>query len=180
VSKVEALQQEYERFVRLPWQASLAGPQKVWFVLYAPSEERRLRARLGAFELATKNAGHGWELVDSTDAFAHWMAEQEYRESYFEEPEFLELHLPAFTEALAEKLRGVLQAQGESDVVALLGVGALFGVARVSELLQQVTSAISGRLVVFFPGERDGNSYRLLDARAGWNYLAVPITGREE
>lgn len=180
MSKVEALQQEYERFVRLPWQASLAGPQKVWFVLYPPTEERRLRARLGAFELATQNAGHGWELMDITDGFARWMAEQEYRESYFADPEFLDLYLPAFTEVLAEQVKTTLHRRGESEVVALLGVGALFGIARVSELLQQVTPAIAGRLVVFFPGERDGNSYRLLDARAGWNYLAVPITGREE
>jgi len=28
---------------------------------------------------------------------------------------------------------------------------------------------------VFFPGEHEGNSYRLLDARDGWNYLAVPL-----
>ena len=35
---------------------------------------------------------------------------------------------------------------------------------------------IAGRLVVFFPGSRDGNTYRLLDARDGWNYLAHSIT----
>ena len=33
-----------------------------------------------------------------------------------------------------------------------------------------------GRLVVFFPGQFEQNNYRLLDARDGWNYLAVPIT----
>ena len=33
-----------------------------------------------------------------------------------------------------------------------------------------------GRLLVFFPGEVEGNNYRLLDARDGWNYLATPIT----
>jgi hypothetical protein len=31
-------------------------------------------------------------------------------------------------------------------------------------------------LLVFFPGQFDNNNYRLLDARDGWNYLAVPIT----
>jgi hypothetical protein len=35
---------------------------------------------------------------------------------------------------------------------------------------------IQGRLVVFFPGQFERNNYRLLDARDGWNYLAVPIT----
>jgi hypothetical protein len=39
-----------------------------------------------------------------------------------------------------------------------------------------VVKDIRGRLVVFFPGEYEDNNYRLLDARDGWNYLAVPIT----
>ena len=33
-----------------------------------------------------------------------------------------------------------------------------------------------GRLVVFFPGQYEQNNYRLLDARDGWNYMAVPIS----
>jgi hypothetical protein len=39
-----------------------------------------------------------------------------------------------------------------------------------------VANNIPGRLLVFFPGEYDQNNYRLLDARPGWNYQAVPIT----
>ena len=35
---------------------------------------------------------------------------------------------------------------------------------------------IRGRFGLFFPGEFDINDDRLLDARDGWNYLAVPIT----
>ena len=177
---MESLIKEYEGFVQLPWQSGLAGPQKVWFVLYPPSEEKRLRARVGEFELATKKAGHGWSLVDLTDSFAAWMAGQEYRESYFAEPEFLDLHLPAYTHELSNLLRASLSEVTDSDVVAVLGAGSLFGLARVSELLQQVAPSIAGRLVVFFPGERDGNSYRLLDARVGWNYLAIPISGKPE
>ena len=39
---------------------------------------------------------------------------------------------------------------------------------------------IKGRLLLFFPGEYDGNNcYRMLDARDGWNYLATPITCHE-
>ena len=61
--------------------------------------------------------------------------------------------------------------------MALLGVGALFGVARVSSLVEGVKDAVDGRLLVFFPGEYhpETHSYRLLDARDGWNYLAVPL-----
>ena len=47
---------------------------------------------------------------------------------------------------------------------------------KVSALLNAVNDAIAGRLLVFFPGQHEGNSYRLLDARDGWNYLAIPIT----
>ena len=51
-----------------------------------------------------------------------------------------------------------------------------FGFARVSLVLKEVVKDIRGRLVVFFPGEFEDNNYRLLDARDGWNYLAVAIT----
>ena len=63
-----------------------------------------------------------------------------------------------------------------NTVVAVLGVGALFGFARISQVLKIVEADIRGRLVVFFPGQFERNNYRLLDARDGWNYLAVPIT----
>jgi hypothetical protein len=64
-------------------------------------------------------------------------------------------------------------------VVVALGVATLFGFVRVSELMEKIKDAIVGRLLVFFPGEYDANNYRLLDARDGWNYLAVPITASE-
>ena len=41
-----------------------------------------------------------------------------------------------------------------------------------------VEGDIQGRLLVFFPGVYEQNNYRLLDARDGWNYLAVPITSQ--
>ena len=64
----------------------------------------------------------------------------------------------------------------ESSVTAVFGVGALFGFTRLSKVLKLVEGEIRGRLVIFFPGEYERNNYRLLDARDGWNYLAVPIT----
>jgi hypothetical protein len=60
--------------------------------------------------------------------------------------------------------------------VAVFGVGTLFGFTRVSKVLRLLEGDIRGRLVVFFPGHYEQNNYRLLDARDGWNYLAVPIT----
>lgn len=61
----------------------------------------------------------------------------------------------------------------------MYGVGSLFGLARVSLLLEKVAPRVRGRVLVFFPGEHDNGNYRLLDARDGWNYLAIPITAQE-
>ncbi|HLP42594.1 MAG TPA: BREX protein BrxB domain-containing protein, partial [Fibrobacteria bacterium] len=58
----------------------------------------------------------------------------------------------------------------------LTGLGSLFGFLHISEVLREVSSAIRGRLAVFFPGEYENHSYRFLDAREGWNYMAIPIT----
>jgi hypothetical protein len=63
-----------------------------------------------------------------------------------------------------------------STVVAVLSASSLLGFARISQVLKMIEANVSGRLVVFFPGQFDRNNYRLLDARDGWNYLAVPIT----
>jgi hypothetical protein len=178
MSTVEGLVRAYERFVRLPWDPSLAGPQKVWFALYEPAQERRLRLRVEQFETATKAAGHGWALVDLTDAFAQWMGEQDYRDAYFEQPDLLDLALQSeFTDYVTNQVTAVLTAPAvdANTVVAMTGLASLFGLIRASALLEAVAPAIRGRLLVFFPGQREGANYRLLDARDGWNYLAVPI-----
>jgi hypothetical protein len=182
VAKVEGLLAAYERFVSLPWAQRVAPEERVWFALYEPREERRLRLRLGAFEEATVRAGHAWSACDLADEFARWMAAQEYRESYFESPEDLtEDLLDDFAEHVAAVVMSTLRRPraGEESVVAVYGVGSLFGLLRVSRLLEMVSSEIRGRLLVFFPGEHDGGSYRLLDARDGWNYFAIPITALE-
>ena len=143
----------------------------------------RLRARKGLFELATTEAGHGWIECDPTGAFAGWMAGTEYRESYFESPEDLGLKLEEdFLEHAAGRVRAALAAPeaDEGSVVAVFGVASLFGFARVSELMRAVEGDVRGRIVVFFPGEYEDGNYRLLDARDGWSYLAVPITSRED
>jgi hypothetical protein len=83
-----------------------------------------------------------------------------------------------FVRYAASRLRAALTADGVDDdtVVAVQGVACLFGFTRVSLVLKEVVKELRGRLVVFFPGEYEDNNYRLLDARDGWNYLAVPIT----
>ena len=180
MSYVDELLDAYRRFVSLPWQQNLAGPQRVWMAVYPPEHERRLRLHLPAFKEATNEHGHSWALVDVTTSFERWMADHAYRETYFEEPELLSTALPAFFAHLVDDVRSQLSAHSAPDgVVALLGAGTLFGLGdsvKVSALLNAVNDAIAGRLLVFFPGQHEGSSYRLLDARDGWNYLAIPIT----
>ena len=179
MSYIDDLIDDYSRFVSLPWTNSLAAAQRVWMAVYPPEHERRMRLHLKAFEAATVEAGHGWHLHDITASFEHWMAVHEYRDAYFEDPSLLESAMPAFLDSLeAEVSKFLIANNGVSDVVAIVGAGALFGlgdVVKVSALLDRVADNIAGRMVVFFPGEHEGNSYRLLDARDGWNYLAVPL-----
>jgi hypothetical protein len=139
---------------------------------------------LEEFEISTRRAKHGWLTVDLTDSFAQWLSKHDYRDGYFEAPEHLESQSPAaddFKEALVQQVTEALTSAkaDESSVVAVYGVASLFGFCRVSELVSRVEPSIRGRLLVFFPGEHENNTYRFLDAREGWNYLAVPITGDE-
>ena len=145
------------------------------------TDERRLRIRLGEFELATKSAKHGWKLVDVASAFAEWMAAEDYREDYFKAPDDLEMAMSGFLDFVSARVKSALDddSANANTVVAVHGVANLFGLIKVSDLMCAVDSSIRGRLLVFFPGEFENNNYRLLDARDGWNYLAVPITTRE-
>src|SRR5688500_3045993 len=179
MSRIEDLAERYGQHIATPWQRTVAGAQRVVIVVYDKELERTLRARKVAFETATRVAGHDWHEVDVSSAFPDWMAKGEYGEQYFASPEDLQLKLEeGFPEFVAERISTVLKDSQvtDSSVVAAFGAGALFGLTRVSEVLKLVESDVRGRLVIFFPGQLEKNGYRLLDGRAGWNYMAVPIT----
>ena len=176
MNRIEALRANYARYVSLPWDRSLPVPLRVWFAVYEPFDERRLRLHLPSFEIASKQAGHPWRSCDLTGAFARWMAAQDYREAYFESPDDLHCPHPAFEGFVADLVRLQLEAADEETIVGVTGVASLFGLMRVSKLMEIVEDSIQGRLLVFFPGEYEDNNYRLLDARDGWNYHSVPIT----
>lgn len=183
MARIEDLAESFGRHIATPWQRTVAGAQRVIMVIYDKELERTLRARKLAFETATREAGHEWRELDLTDAFAQWMATDDYREEYFASPEDLQLKLEAeFPGYLADRVRTALRGAdiAENTVVALLGAGSLFGLAHISQVLRMIEGDIKGRLVVFFPGHFERNNYRLLDARDGWNYLAVPITAHNE
>jgi hypothetical protein len=110
------------------------------------------------------------------------MAHHDYREEYFAHPEDMEYALDDFATHVVDEVKRELEAPevGEDSLVALCGLASLFGLMRVSALMERVAPAIRGRLLVFFPGHHErNNNYRLLDARDGWNYHAVPIAGTD-
>jgi len=179
MGKIEDLAEKYSRHISLPWQQTISGAQRIIMLVYDKELERTLRARKKAFETATQVADHKWIEVDITNAFASWMADDEYREAYFEAPEDLRLKLEAeFAQYVADQIciRLDMPEADASSVIAAFGSGSLFGLARVSQVLKLVEHKIKGRLVVFFPGQFEDNNYRLLDARDGWNYMAIPIS----
>jgi Domain of unknown function (DUF1788) len=179
MARLEDLAELYGHHIATAWQRTVAGAQRVIMVAYDKELERALRARKGEFETRTKAAGHSWHEVDLTSAFASWLAADEYRDAYFESPDDLQLKLTGeFPEYVADRIRAVLASSDvtETSVVAVFGAGSLYGFTHVSEVLKGVEHDVRGRLVVFFPGTLEQNNYRLLDARDGWNYMAVPIS----
>ena len=179
MARLEDLADLYGQHISTPWQRTVAGAQRVVMVAYDKELERVLRSRKGEFETRTRAAGHDWHEVDLTTAFASWLAADEYRDAYFESPEDLQQKLiGAFPDFVAEKIRAALTSPevSETSVVAVLGAGSLYGFTHVSEVLKGVERDVRGRLVVFFPGTFEQNNYRLLDARDGWNYMAIPIS----
>lgn len=180
MSRLERLIQGYTDHITTPWPVGISGIERVIFVVYPPADELKLRTYIDEFELRTREAGHGWRLLDLTDAFPQWMASHPYRDKYFRRPRLLagytEGRLSEFTAHLVEQTRAQVAEASANTVVALAGMSSLFGVSSVSAVVNGAAPTINGRLVVFFPGEKEHNIYRLLDARDGWDYMAHAIT----
>jgi len=185
VGKIEVLAERYERHLAGGWQRTLAGAQRVVFVVYHKEEERSLRARLSEFQQATERGGHRWRHCDLTRVFAQWMANDEYRDAYFEGPDDLRSKLDTdFLDLVVGHVRASLRS-GDDDaakamdadtVVALTGLASLYPFLHVSLLIRALEPDIQGRLAVFFPGSKDGTNFRFLDARDGFHYLGTTIT----
>jgi hypothetical protein len=183
VSRIDDLIANYRRFVALAWPRSLAPAQRVWMAVYPPEEERRLLLHLPEFGMATAQAGHQWHQIDVSTSFEEWMGAHEYRDQYFKNPSLMAPALVGFLDQLVADVRSqIAAATSPQTVVALVGAGSLYGLGeqvKVSALIERVQDEVLGRLLVFFPGEVDGNNYRLLGARDGWNYLATLITAQK-
>jgi len=177
MSKIDDLLTNYKKYISIPWQDA-APAQRVVFCVYNENDERRLRAKIDEFEIATREEGHGWKVFDLTDMFAEWLSQQRYAESYFQQPHLISTLLPKFKEYITNQFKDFLDSKkiDGNTVVALKGVGSLFGFLKVKEVVDQISPLVPGRLLVFFPGSYENNNYRLLDGYDGWNYLATPIT----
>lgn len=182
MSRIKRLIQSYGNYISVPWRDDAAAAQRVIFCIYRKKDERRLRAKVEEFEFVTKDADHDWALFDLTDTFAVWLASQKYARSYFEKPQLLATLLPKYLDFISDEFKTFLQEEdaGANSVVAIQGVGSLFGFLKVKEVVDKLAPMVAGRLLVFFPGSLENNNYRLLDGYDGWNYLAVPITADKE
>jgi hypothetical protein len=178
MSAIDRLLTNYSRQVRLPWSDNLSGKQRIWFAVYPPAEERRVRARLPQFEAVTLEANHGWTTADLTRLVPEFLAAHKYREGIFQRPQHFRAGTDLEVRAAALVNETCSHADKES-VVAIIGLASLFDFMRVSNLIERVEDSVPGRLLVLFPGEYAGNVYRFMDARDGFNYMAVPITSTE-
>src|SRR5213595_1158739 len=175
MSAIDRLLSNYSRQVRLPWSGNMSGKQRVWFAVYPPAEERRVRARLPQFEALTLEANHGWTTVDLTRLLPEWISAHEYREGIFQEPGNFSANSELESVAAERVRHACSREEADADgVVAVLGLASLFDFMRVSSLIDRVEDCVRGRLLVFFPGEYQRNIYRFMDARDGFNYMAVP------
>lgn len=181
MSKIERLIQSYSKYISVPWR-DVAVAQRVIFCVYDQKSERLLRAKIDEFEIATRQARHEWAIYDLTNTFAIWLASQKYAKSYFQSPHLLPTLLPNYLLFIADGFQAFLQKNniGSDFVVAIKGVGSLFGLLKVKEVVDKFAPMVSGRLLIFFPGSYENNNYRLLDGYDGWNYLAVAITEDKE
>ena len=178
-TKTDQLLEAFEKVVNEPWSTVLSGQERIWFLVYDPAEQRKVDLRLRDFEAITLKAKKKWKDISLKLCFPSWMAQHEYREDYFINPEYIVDQLEAeFIPFVIRFLKSELKKieQDPDTLIAIKDVSALFGYARLSEILKSCEKDFNGRMLIFFPGEFENNQYRLLDARDGWDYLARPIT----
>lgn len=178
MSHISELAEKYARHIGLEWLKGQAPAQRVIFLVYDAPDELKARLALADFESSTKATGHGWTLVDVENDFAEWMSSQEYAEAYFESPEdFTADQLDPLADYVAGHIvsEAGAAAKDPGAVVAVIGAGAMFGLAGVHKIVETAAKDIAGRLVVFFPGTCSENHFRLLDGHDGEGYLATVI-----
>ena len=187
MSRIDELADRYFRHIGAPWQPNLTGAERTTWLVYPKADERKVTFRLPLFEEKTVAAGHRWVSFDFTSVLHRWFSQldPDHQLIYLEEPdslhEELDLQGPqnsAITSTAIEAVEAALKESGvdENTVVALSGVGALFGFTRITSVLESIRKFTPGHLLVLFPGTCDGPQFRLFDTTDGSGYLGVAIT----
>ena len=178
-SKVDDLLNNYEKVLIEPWGGNLSGQEKIWFLVFDPTEIRKVTLRIGDFERVTRKNNKNWVEIDLQNCFPDWMKNHEYRDAYFADPEAIQDQIESdFKKYVVEYISQIIQQIEylENTVVSLTNVASLFGFLKLSDILNEIYHLNKGRILIFFPGEYHDNHYRFLNARDGWSYLARPIT----
>lgn len=177
MSKIQRLIDNYDTYIAIPWR-DVSPAQRVIYCVYPEADELKLRAKIGEFEIVTKNYKHGWIQFDLTDTFSKWVCDLKYAKSYYEKPQLMTSIIQRYLDYIEEEFIKLLQDKNVSGeyVVALYGVGSVFGFLKVRDLVVRLSPRVDGRLVVLFPGSYENNNYRLLDGYDGWNYHAFVVT----
>jgi hypothetical protein len=138
--------------------------------------------RIPDLEIATRESGLAWQRLDLKDIYADWMDTfgDDERLKCLLRPKVAEDYAdPQFRDFICTHLRAALEAVPTEEafrtVYAVTGLMELYDFIHVSDVLEALKPRYPGILLVFFPGEREGKTYRFLDARTSWDYLAVPI-----
>lgn len=186
MARLDTLLANYKRHLAVPLRPGLPLSQRVWFCVYPPEEERRLQTFIENFQMVTTEASLGWKQINLGGSFANWLDtfEPEERDEIKNDQELVESYAKkGFCRYLAQEVSKqaaeVPADQAPRTVFALTGLMDLYDFIDVSSVIDTLSKDFQGLLAVFFPGERDGTSYRFLNARTAWDYLAVPITCEE-
>lgn len=182
MSRLDNLIASYKRHVHLPLKINHPLSQRIWFVVYMPEDEGKLPLKLNEFEMATLDAGFSWQCVDLTGSFAAWIDtyDEEEKEAILRDQELLNNYAETgyrnfLGQRIHERMKAVVAGDANKTVFALTGLMEFFDFIDVSSVLDTIPSSTPGVLAVFFPGEKEGTSYRFLNSRTSWDYLAVPI-----
>jgi hypothetical protein len=174
---VERLNEALKLQLKHPWSSDRSGGERVWFLVFDPEQLRKVLARKDLFKLSVEAAGKRWIDLDIAAEFGTWMRDHRYAERYFQRPQLARSIADDFSKCLAERITTRIAESGadEASLLVLTGAESLYGITRLSHITSLIEDSIPGRLMVFFPGSYSDTQYRLLNARDGWNYLAVPI-----
>jgi len=174
---VDRLNQALDHQLRHPWTNDRSGGERVWFLVFDPDRLRSVIARKDMFRLTTEAHGKRWEEIDISRMFGEWMTQHRYADRYFARPNLANTISGDFTRSLSVEIKTQIAARSidENTLLVLTGTESLYGIDKLSQITRLIEDAVPGRLLVFFPGQYREPQYRFLDARDGWNYLAIPI-----